>query len=156
MGFKISTALQQHLMGTDDLVAALDGKVFHLYGDPVSQAAADALIPANADAAIGAATLLCTVSLGSTGAGISFDPTPIDGIIYKNSGETWSGVVATSGYVSFYRLEDSGDTGALSTVDIRAQGTVGTLLRDLIVANAYLTAGNTQRIDAYGIGIPSE
>ena len=155
MSFIISTGLQGHLMATADLKSALDGTVIKIYGDAVSQAAANALIPATADAAIGSATLLSTISVGGAGTGITFEGTPVNGAIVKTAAETWLGTNGNSGYAAFYRIELASDTGALSTTAIRAQGTVGQLNTDLIIAAAYMTSGQEQRIDSYVIGIPT-
>lgn len=154
--FKISEGLQYHLATTGDLISALDGKVFKIYGSPVSDAAAKALIPATASAAVGSATLLCTISAGGDGTGVTFDQVPISGAVYKNSAESWYGENVASGYPSFYRLEEDTDDGTASTTAIRCQGSVGTINTDLVIASEYLTLGEEQRIDSYTIGIPAE
>lgn len=152
--FKISEALQYHLAVTGSLKAGLDGLVFKIYGSPTSQAAADALIPASASAAVGSATLLCTVSVSGAGTGVTFEDILSGGALVKETTESWYGENVASGYASFYRLEDTADTGAESSSDIRAQGTVGTVGTDLVFASAYLTLGEEQRIDAYSVLIP--
>ena len=55
---KVSTGFRNHLLVTGSAKAALDGKVIRMYGSPTSVAAAEALVPATADAGIGTATLL--------------------------------------------------------------------------------------------------
>ena len=50
---KISTGLRIHQLVTGSFETAMDGATLKFYGSPTSQAAADALIPATADAAIG-------------------------------------------------------------------------------------------------------
>jgi len=156
MAFKISTGLQTHLLTTGSLKDAVDDLVFKIYGSPTSQAAADALVPDEADDSVSAATLLCIVSVDSLGTGVSFDATPVSGALYKTSSETWTGDNVASGYASFYRLEDYSDDGSASDTAIRGQGSVGTINADLIVASAYLTLGEEQRIDSYAIGLPTE
>jgi len=154
--FKISPALADEIA---ELVATdwnAGDRVIKIYGSATSQAAADALIPATAGAAIGSATLLCTISNNSAGTKITLNTTPTSGVVTKASAETWSGVNAASGYAAFYRAQDISDTGALSTTDKRVQGTVGTIGKDLIIGNAYMTGGNTQRIDSYSLGEPTE
>ena len=157
MGLKVSTGLRNYMLASgDDFATGMSGIVIKIYGSPTSRAAADALIPATADAAIGSATLLCTVSVDGGGTGGTFSTSPSGGVITKDSAETWKGTNAASGYASFYRGVLSGDTGLLSTTDKRIQGTVGTVSKDLIVANAYLTIGVEQPINAYSIGFPAE
>lgn len=156
MAFKISSAFQTHQLVTGSLLAALDGNVIRIYGSAASQAAANALIPAEADDTIDTALLLVTISVNGAGTGISFEATPVDGALYKTSSETWTGTIEASGYASFYRLGASADVDDATTTDIRAQGTVGTLGKDLLIASAYLTLGDDQRIDNYAVGQPSE
>lgn len=155
--FEISSGLQKEIALT--LISKLNGSVLKIYGDPASQAAADALIPVDAHSALGTATLLCTVSVdGIAGAGgvVHFDPTPLDGVIYKEPTEAWLGTNAASGYASFYRLVKTTDSEAASATDIRVQGNVGVMNKDLIVASAYLTSGQEQRVDSFMIGVPKE
>lgn len=153
---KISTGLQNHLLVTGDLEAAMNGGVIRMYGSPTSQAAADALIPATADAAIGSATLLCTISNNGAGTGINLDTVAANGVIGKATAETWLGTMAATGYFSFYRFSAIADAGGLSTSEKRIQGTVGTVGKDLIVANAYKAISEEQRVDQYYLGMPAE
>lgn len=157
MALKTSTGLRNYLLASgDDFATGMSGILLKIYGSATSQAAADALIPATADASIGSATLLCTISVDGGGTGGTFDTSPSSGVITKATGETWKGTNVASGYASFYRGVLSADTGALSTTDKRIQGTVGTVGKDLIVATAYLTSGVEQPINSFSIGIPAE
>ena len=156
MAFKLSTGMRNHLMATDDFAAGVNGGLIKIYGSPTSQAAADALIPATADAALGSATLLCTVSVSGGGTGLNMGTVPSSGVLTKATAEAWYGTNVASGYASFYRFAATADDGTLSTTAKRCQGTVGILGADLIVASAYLTLGQQQRIDSYAIGIPTE
>ena len=157
MGLKVSTGLRNYMLASgDDFATGMSGILIKIYGSATSQAAADALIPATADAAIGSATLLCTVSVNGAGTGGTFDTSPSGGVLTKAAAESWTGTNAASGYASFYRGVLSGDTGTLSTTEKRIQGTVGTVAKDLIVANAYLTIGVAQPINSYSIGFPAE
>ena len=158
MGFKISTGLQTHLLTTLDLKSGLDGLVFKIYGSPTSSAIAKSQIPTSANAAVlsGDTILLCTVSVNGDGTGCTFDDTPVSGALYKTASELWFGTNVGSGYPAFYRLETDADTGASSTTNIRCQGTVGQIGTDLIIAAAYMSTGQEQRIDSYVIGQPLE
>lgn len=144
--FKISTGLRNHILATDDLAAGLNGKVIRMYSGPV---------PATADAALGAAVLMCTISNNGTGTGLTFEPTPASGIVSKATAEVWLGTLVASGTYSFYRFSALTDTGEESTTEKRAQGTIGLLNDDLIVGSLTKTAGDEQRIDYYAIGMPA-
>jgi len=153
---KVSTGLRIHRLVTGSFKSAMDGCTLKMYGSPTSQAAADALIPATADAAIGAATLMCTVSVGGIGTGFTFEATAPSGVLSKASAESLTGTVAATGYYSFARLVLSTDTGALSTTEKRAQFTVGTVNKEVIVNSAYKTLGDAQPITAFYIADPAE
>jgi hypothetical protein len=149
---KISKGLQEALALA--AISELDGTVVKIYGSPTSQSAADALIPTNAYDAIGSATLLATISVDGGGTGVTFETSPINGVIYKNTAETWVGDIVASGYASFYRMELAADDGSSSTSAVRVQGTVGVVGKDLILASAYLTLGQEQRIDSFVLAVP--
>ena len=157
MDFKISSGLQYHLMTTNDLKSALDGTVIKIYGSPTSLALAESQIPGTANAAviIGDNVLLCTVSVGGAGTGVTFEDIPVNGALYKTASESWLGTNAASGYPAFYRIELAADTGAVSTTAIRAQGDVGQISKDLIIAATYMVTGQEQRVDNYLIGQPT-
>jgi len=153
---KVSTGLRDHFCVTGDLEAGLNGGVIRFYGSPTSQAAADALIPATADASIGSATLLCTISNNGAGTGINFDTTPASGVLSKASGETWLGDMVAAGYFSFARFSSLSDAGGDSTTEKRIQLTVGVLPdKEIVVASAYKPLGEEQRMDAFYIGFPA-
>lgn len=156
MSFGISSNVQYNIATALATFLNSSGLVMKIYGDATSQAAADALIPTTRDAAIGSATLLCTISVDGDGTVLSFDTTPVNGAIYKTSTETWVGTNVASGYPSFYRMETAADDGSLSTSAPRLQGTVGQLNADLIIAATYLVSGQEQRVDSYLVGIPVE
>jgi len=153
--FKLSTGMKNAIAAVMATDWNANNMVLRIYGSPTSQAAADALIPAATNTAIGAATLLVTISNNSAGTAITLNTTPTDGVLTKTVAETWSGVIAASGYPSFYRASAIADTGALSTTEKRYQGTAGALNKSLIV-QAYMTLGQTQPIDGYALGVPGE
>ena len=153
---KVSTGLRNHLLVTGSAKAALDGKVIRLYGSPASVAAAEALVPATADAGIGTATLLATISVGGAGTGITFDTTATSGVLAKAPAEEWKGTLVASGYFSFCRIGATDDTDAESTTAVRAQLTVGVLGKEVIVSSANKTTGDEQRLDQFYVGIPGE
>ena len=152
---KESTGMRNHILATGSIKNAFDGMVIRLYGSPTSQAAADALVPAGADDDVSAATLLGTISLSGGGSGVNLDSTPTNGVLSKAPAETWTGTLVASGYFSFARISGTGDTGALSTTEKRFQLTVGTLNKEFIVAAAYKSASEEQRMDSFYIGVPA-
>lgn len=154
MAFLLSTGFKNYMMATDDFAAGFNGNLIKIYGSATSQDAANALIPATANAALGSALLLCTISVDGAGTGLNMGTTPSSGVLAKSVTETWVGNILASGYASFYRGAPSADDGTSSTTAKRVQGTVGILGTDLVIASAYLTLGQEQRIDSYVVGMP--
>lgn len=111
--------------------------------------------PATANDALGAATLLCTVSNASTATGITFEDTAVGGVISKKSTETWSGVNAATGTAAFYRLVAPGDTGGASTTEPRVQGPVVLGGPGLQVASLSFTSGLTTPVGHYTVTFPT-
>ena len=146
MTIKTSTGLRNGMLGTGSLKARLDGKVLKIYAGTA---------PATADSALGGATLLCTVSSNATGTGLTFDATPINGVLFKDPTQIWRGVNAASGTASFYRLQDIADDDSASTVNERVQGGVGVAGADLNLSSVSLTAAASQNIDFYSIELPT-
>lgn len=142
---KLSTGLRDHMLVTGSVKSGLDGGVIRIYSGTV---------PADADAALGGATLLVTISEDDLGTGISLDAAASGGVAVKNSGETWSGTVASTGTASFFRFSGLTDAGALSTTERRLQGTVGTALADLLVSSTTFTATNLRQIDTFNVAMP--
>lgn len=126
---------------------ALDHGFLKIYGGTV---------PATADAALGAATLLCTISVNSTGTGITLAATPVAGVLQKNGSEIWSGVNAATGTASFYRFVAAADSGAASTTEPRIQGTVGVTGEGLnLTMGTALAATVTTTIDSFATEVPT-
>jgi hypothetical protein len=146
MAIKTSTGLRNQMLDTNPLKTVFNLGFLKIYAGAV---------PADADASIGSATLLCTVSVNSTGTGITFASTASGGTIVKNSGEVWSGVNVATGTATFYRLVAAGDTGASSTTEARVQGTVATSGADLNLTSTSLTSAATQSIDYYSLTLPT-
>ncbi|NMG64381.1 hypothetical protein GPA19_05400 [Azoarcus indigens] len=147
MTIKTSTGLRNYVMASGSLKAALDGYVLNIYAGTE---------PATADAALGAATLLTTVSVGGTGTGVTFASAAADGVLQKNASEAWSGTIVAGGEslpAVFYRLQAPDDTGLASTMARRVQGGVGPS-RDLKISSTTLVVGNEQPIDSYYLSWP--
>ncbi|NDZ11486.1 hypothetical protein C7T35_01430 [Variovorax sp. WS11] len=144
MTIKSSTGLRDILLGTGSLKATFDaGSEIRIYAGTV---------PADADASIGAATLLVTIKNGVSG--ITFEAAPSGGILEKNAAETWSGVNAATGTPTFYRHVLTADTGALSTTAPRYQGTVAVAGADMNLTSSTLTSGATQTLDSHAVALP--
>ncbi len=147
MALKSSTGLRNKLLDTNSLKTLFANGFIKLYAGAA---------PASADDAIpGGATLLCTISLNSTGTGINFDTTASGGALAKAPGEVWSGVNAATGTAAWYRHVAAGDDGTLSTTQARLQGTVGTVAAELNLSAVALTSGATQTIDYYSVALPT-
>ena len=124
-------------------------------------------VPATADEAldfVGTHTEIVHITNNSTATGITFDA-PVSGVLSKAAAETWSGVVAITGFnaaspqaPTFYRLCAAGDNGRLianATTGYRIQGSVGgpSSGADLQLGTASLTNGNTQAVGAFSYSL---
>jgi len=151
MTIKVSTGLRTSMLNKtgESLGASLDDGQIDIYAGAV---------PADADASIGAATLLVTISDNSqaivAGTGLNFD-TAAAGVLSKAAAQTWSGVNAATGVASFYRFVQQADGGASSTTDKRIQGTISTVGADLNLSSTSLVIAGTQSIDAFSITMPT-
>jgi len=112
--------------------------------------------PANADAAA-TGTLLCTVTVGNSGTGLTFNPSN-NGVVSKPSGVTWSGMISVPGggtntaTATWFRVYESGDDPSMaSTVFARIDGSVGLTGSgaDMIAANNVLTNGLLHEITGF-------
>ncbi len=146
MALQASTGLRNQLLDTNPLKTILNLGFIKIYAGTV---------PASADAALGSATLLCTVSNNSTGTGLTFATSASGGVIAKNSSEVWSGVNAASGTAAFYRHVTPSDDGTLSTTQPRLQGLIGTAGADMNLSSVSLVASATQTIDFYTVSEPT-
>lgn len=146
MTLKVSTGLRNGLLATGSVKSQLDGGFIKIYAGAV---------PADADAALGAATLLCTISLNSTGTGINFDTAAAGGTLAKAPAQVWSGVNVAAGTATFYRHVASTDTGGASTTEPRIQGAVAVAGAEMNLSSVALTNGATQTLDYYTVTQPS-
>ena len=141
---KRSTGLRNYMLASGSFKQALAGTVIRVYGGTA---------PASADDAIGAAPLLCTISVDGDGTGVTLDATASGGVITKNTSEVWTGDVTASGTATFFRMEFAADTGAFSTTAVRMQGTVGLVGADLNFSSVNLTLGDARRINYFAASI---
>lgn len=143
MAISMSTGLRNELLAGDSLKGIFDpGSEIRIYGGTV---------PASANDAIGSATLLCTIKNGASG--VTFAAAAVNGVLEKNSTETWTGTVGTSGTATFYRHVLTADTDAASTTAPRYQGTVAVAGADMNLTNPALLAAAVQTLDYYAAAI---
>jgi hypothetical protein len=146
MSFKYSTGLRTGMLGSQGFKALMDNCVLKIY------AGAE---PATADAELGAATLLCTLTVGGDGStGLTFAP-PAAGVITKNTSESWTGTASGTGVGTFFRVVKSADTEAASTTDLRIQGSVGTLGADMNLSSASFTSGTPFTLNYFSSALPT-
>lgn len=145
MGMMISTALAKALLDTGSLKSNLAGMRLKIYsGTP----------PATADSTLGAATLLCTITVDDDGTALSFNASAVANVIEKNADELWRGTNVASGIATFCRLELSSDTGNSSTTEIRIQGDVGVVGKFCNIRTVSLDSGAPQNVDSLSIAMP--
>ena len=144
---KASTGLRNAVLATGSLKAVLDNGFIDIYAGTV---------PADADAALGSATLLCVISNNSAGTGIHFAAAASGGVLAKSTTETWSGANIASGTATFARHRLATDSGTLSTTEPRMQLSIGVSGADLnFLDGVYLNSGATKTINAYSVGAPT-
>lgn len=143
MALKLSTGMAAELATAKK--TALDGGFINIYAGTV---------PADADAAIGSATLLCTLTEDGDGVtGLTLDQ---DGHILKKPAATvWAGTNVASGTATFYRHVAVGDTGAASTTQVREQGLVGlTNAAEMTLVNVTFVASEVFSLNNYVLEQP--
>jgi len=106
MAFKFSTGFKNAVLVTGSVSGTLTDGFINIYAGDV---------PADANASIGAATLLCTISDNGGVDGLDFEAAAVDGVLSKLSSQTWKGENAATGTAAFFRYVMTGDTGGSST-----------------------------------------
>ena len=142
-----STGLVNYIGVTGSRKAGLDSGFIDIYAGTV---------PTDADASIGSATLLATLTLGGDDStGLTIDTTATDGTIKKPDAAVWRDPSpAASGIATFFRWRQTGDTGAATTTLRRIQGTVGTIGCDLNVNSTSISTGTAFELNAFTIRQP--
>jgi hypothetical protein len=145
MALQFSTQFRNDLLDTNDLATLFSGTIKVYAGT----------VPANADASLGGATLLVEYTVDDDGSTpLSLDSSAAGGAIGKAPAETWSGTAEATGVATFWRYEESGDTGGAVTDERRIQGTVGGAGADLFVTSTTFTDTQLYTIDYFSISIP--
>ena len=124
----------------DNLVDAMDAgtaAVINIY---------DGSVPADADASIGASTLLAQLTMNATAFGAAADDTP--GAIATAAAITDDSSANATGTATYFRVltQDAGT--------VICQGTVGTSSADMILNTVSITAGSAVSISAFTILLP--
>jgi len=144
---QLSDGLRNHLVATGSLKAAVDGAVIRLYSGTAPATPHDA-VPAGS-------TMLCEVSVGGAGTGVTFEQGPNAGLLLKAPGESWEGTVNAADTATWFRLVYPADADDSSTSAVRIQGTVQAAGGDMQITNPNLSAGATQIIDYFSIVMPA-
>ena len=143
---KFSTGLRNYMLGTGAFKTKMDGGFLKIYAGTV---------PATADAALGAATLICTLSESGGVNGLDWDDTPANGVVGKDTSQTWQGVNGATATATFFRFVEAADDGTLSTTAARVQGTVGPVGADMLVANPALVDTETFTLNYFNVALPT-
>lgn len=144
---KQSTGMRVSLAVTGSLKETLDGGLIRIYSGAV---------PANADAALGGAVLLCEVSVGGDGTPVTFEATAPLGVLKKSVSENWTGNNVASGNPSFFRYVLAGDAGDASATAVRFQGTAGPLGSEMYIAELPLVSGQPQSFSLFELAFPEQ
>ena len=127
-------------MACDAIVDALDAgtaAVINIY---------DGSVPADADASIGASTLLAQLTMSATAFGAAADDTP--GAIATASAITSDSSANATGTASYFRvLTQNAGTPCM-------QGTVGNATADLILNTVSITIRSTVAITSFTVLLP--
>lgn len=138
MLIQLSTGAVDAMIGSTGLAGALEagGMELRIYAGA---------LPADADAAIGGATLLVTIKNGASA--LTWD-NPAGGIISKPAGETWSGTAVATNIATFGRFVVAADTDTLSTTAVRIQGDAATIGAFINLDNVAMVSGAVQTVNS--------
>jgi len=143
----LSTGMRNHALATGSVAAALNGGCIRVYAGT---------IPADADAAIGSATLLRTYTVNGAGTGLNYEAAATAGALPKATAEVWRGTAVANGTASFWRFSSLADTGASSSSEKRIQGLVATAGASLNMSSIVVTSGTIGDIDFSNITLPAQ
>lgn len=144
---KLSTAVRQAIAVGSSLKAALDNGLIKIYSGAV---------PASADAALGGATLLCTISAGGTGTPLTFAATAPGGVLSKAAAENWTGNNVAGGTPTFFRYALAADDGSASATAMRIQGTAGALGSDMFISTLPMVNAAPQSFQLFQLAVPEQ
>ncbi len=152
MALKFSTAYRNAAaaaaLGTVPGASIMDGCVLMMYAGPE---------PADADAALGGATLLATYSKNGDGTPLAWNA-PSAGSVSKPAGDVWSATAGATGTPTFFRYQRPTDDGTASATAVRIQGKVGLVsdpAADLALSSLAIVNGAPLTIDAASATVPA-
>lgn len=143
----LSTGMRNHVLANGSVAGALNGGCVRLYAGT---------IPADADAAIGSATLLRTYTVDGAGTGLNYESTAMAGALPKETTEVWRGTAVANGTASFWRFSALADAGGASTSEKRIQGLVATAGESMNLSSIVVTSGSVGDLDFSNITQPAE
>jgi len=153
MTIKKSTALVNYELATGSFRSAMNNCKIYIFSGPVPDTADEALtVP-------GTHQILVTLTESGGGTALTWETTPVDGVLSMETTETRKGTVANSGTASFFRVCNGTDNGqGLAGVgDERFQGTIGTNMSyDMVLADTSLVATTDLTLDSLDFQNPKE
>lgn len=147
MIINLSTGAVNAMINSPGLAAALEAN------DDMELRVYSGIMPANADAAIGAATLLCVFKNGA--AGITWSDA-VAGGLSKPVGEVWAGTAVATETASFGRFVLGTDNGAASLTAVRIQGDVAIIGAFINLDNPSFVSGVVQSINSAQLLMPRQ
>lgn len=144
---KLSTKLREDIAVGGSLKALLDGGLVKIYSGAV---------PASADAALGAAVLLNTLSAGGGGTPVTFNAAAPGGVLSKTTAENWTGNNVAGGTPTFFRYALAADVGDASVTARRLQGTAGALGSDMFIGTLPMVQGAPQSFQLFQLAVPEQ
>lgn len=144
---KLSTKLREDIAVGGSLKDLLDGGLVNIYSGA---------IPASADAALGAAVLLNTLSAGGGGTPVTFNSSAPGGVLSKTTAENWTGNNVAGGTPTFFRYVLAADDGTASTIARRIQGTAGALGSDMFISTIPMVSGAPQSFQLFQLAVPEQ
>lgn len=145
MATKLSTGLVEYLAGTGSLRDAFHGTSrISIYAGTE---------PAGADLASSGFTLLCVIE--AAGNPLEFESDVTNGIVSKSASQTWSGTNLATGTATWFRVEIDTDDRSADPTALRLQGSIGTVLGEIIMTNPNLVSGNVKPIENFRMQVPA-
>ncbi len=146
MAFQVSTGLRNYMLDTGAFKTAMDLGFLRIY---------EGTVPADADAALAPATILCDLTVDGLGTGLTWDAAAVSGIIAKATAETWQGQNSDSGTATFFRFVQPADDGLADPTQLRVQGLVGLVGAELNLSSVTLTVGAVQTVNHFNVALPT-
>ena len=146
MAFQVSTGLRNYMLDTGSFKTAMDLGFLRIY---------EGAVPADAEAALATANLLCELTVDGLGTGLTWEAAAVNGIISKATAETWQGTNVDSGTATFFRFVQPADDGLADPDQLRVQGLVGLVGAELNLSSITLTVSATQTVNHFNVALPT-